>query len=137
MDWIERQINFRLKINTAMVAQSTGVGRDWRPNEFEYCMSLAKEKNKEFYGVDLCRSEFYSFLLNQSTKEKIRHLLGVGSSSFWEKLEELSKIRERAMLENIIKHEGPISQLKRQGLMPVGYTHALNYLNGKHSELLQ
>jgi hypothetical protein len=136
-DWFLRLANKNIKKSNERILELTGVARDLKEKEFEFCRKLAKEKNKEFYTVDLPFHDMLAYLLNQSKSEKIRQMLGRDNGTFEKRWRELRKLRERTMLERIAEREGPISQLKRQGLFSTGYSHAVNYLEGQHSELLQ
>ena len=127
----------KIKEANQRVFELTGVQRDIKKCEFEFCEKVAKEKGKEFYSVDFTLKEYYTRVFNQTKKDKVRQILGLDKVEDVQLLNEIDSEREARMLQNIVKHEGPIPELKRKVLMPVGYTHAFNYQQGKHAELLQ
>jgi hypothetical protein len=137
INWFLNSLAKSIRKTTEREMAQTSVARDWKEHEFEYCQQLAKEKNKEFYIADIPVHEIYAYLTNQSNDAKRRQMRGQDSNTFNKMWRDLNSLRERAMLKGIAQREGPISQMQRQGLLIVGYTHALNYLSGKHSELLQ
>lgn len=119
------------------VANLTGVQRDWKQSEFEYCKKLAKDKGKEFYVADMTIADLFNYLLKEKKGRGIMPLFTATKKDFQEALNKVSHLSEATILQVIRAYEGPISQLARPGLLVVGTTHAVNYLNGKHSELLQ
>jgi hypothetical protein len=106
-------------------------------DEFSYCRKITQEKGKEFYFVDLTTAELIKHLISQRSISKIKHMLSREKYPLNHLNQLLLDIREKIMLERIVEHEGPISQLQRRGLFPVGYTHALNFQAGKYNYLLQ
>ncbi|MDP2672941.1 MAG: hypothetical protein Q8O84_03965 [Nanoarchaeota archaeon] len=113
-------------------------GRNVEENEFTLCQNLCREKRKNVYLVDIPELVLMDQLFAFSTKQK---LLAIINLKFFKRFTYaldnlLLEERENYMLNEIEKYEGPINELKRKGILVVGYTHAENYLSKLKNNVL-
>lgn len=100
-------------------------------NEFEYCHAYSKERGKDVHLVDIPHYQLLEKLVDElKWHEKIRDLLSYfGICKTPPNADKIMiTFRNQRMLENIEKLEGPIDELKRKGILIVGYSHAQEYL---------
>ncbi len=106
-------------------------GRNLEENEFDFCEKICKEQGKMAYLVDIPELIFFERLVELPIDSKLIAIISLKllkKSTFT-----INKIveddREEYMLKEIEKYECSIQNLKRKGILVVGYTHAENYLS--------
>ena len=105
--------------------------RDLEEDEFDFIIASAEQRGKPCYLVDLPTPLFLERLVQLPLTTKLAHmvfetLVGYKPKPF---VKILQADRESYMLEDIAREEGPLESMTRQGVLFVGYSHAVNYLN--------
>jgi len=147
-DFLEKSyVNIFLLLNSLAIQQNVEIvnemsenERDVDGNDMEFCFFNALQNGKRAYMVDIPMYKTLQMLVDElSLKEKVKHIASLifGEAPFEKADDILDTRREKYMLDAIEREEGcPISELDRNSLLVVGYTHAYNYLNSlKDNEL--
>ena len=99
-------------------------------NEFSFCIHKAEEYGKDVYFVDIPLEESVRNLVALPIHVKLAYLwLLYTCNGMPREANRNENYRENKILEGIIKREGHVDDLSRQGLLVVGITHAVNYYN--------
>ncbi|MBW2970126.1 hypothetical protein KY309_02545 [Candidatus Woesearchaeota archaeon] len=106
-----------------------GGGRDVDDCEFLFCHNFARKKGKRIYLVDMPNHVVAQKLMRLPFRTKIQHILSVlGANKYPDAAYDIMfRQRERYMLEEVERFEGPFENLSSKGILVVGYSHALNY----------